>query len=100
MPNVTLKPFGSCTTGSYEYEWPALTLVAGAPLITGGVLGNGSTVIEKDGRATRLAPSLAAMEMFANVPTFDCGNGVPKSRPVPLSNCAQDGLFAMENVSF
>jgi hypothetical protein len=72
-----------------------LTLVAGVPEIVGARFAAALTVIANGASDTPAAsPSLTLMTMPLNVPTFWLV-GVPDSRPVPVLNVAQLGMFAI-----
>ena len=56
------------------------------------------TVIVNGASEAEAVPSLTEMVMLANEPTLD-DVGVPDSWPVEVLNEAQEGMFAIENVS-
>jgi hypothetical protein len=104
IENESACPSGSDAVGWNEYAWPAVTLVAGVPLMTGGplIIGDGSavtpalTVIENAGNDTQalflliLRLSVTEMTMDGIVPTSDAA-GVPYNAPVVESKEAQAG---------
>jgi hypothetical protein len=73
-----------------------VTVVAGVPVMVGGA--GVVTVIVNDAREAEAVPSLTEIVMPLNVPTF-VEAGVPDSWPVAVLNEAQEGMFAIENVS-
>ena len=75
-----------------------MTLVAGAPVIVGAVLGGALTVSANEGNDVVALPSLTRMTMPDVVPTFAVV-GVPLKRPVVVLNEAHAGLLWMLNVS-
>src|SRR5262245_39703870 len=71
IENVSGSPFASEAVGRKAYATPALTEVAGTPLMTGAALDDASTAIVKAGRDAVALPSLTRMTMLAYVPTFE-----------------------------
>ena len=66
MENVRLCPSGSLAPGVKLYVEPALTVVAGVPLIVGGPSGgSGETVMVNAGKEAVSVPSLTLIVMFA-----------------------------------
>jgi len=95
--NVSASPFASLAEGVNEYALPACTVVAGEPLITGGVGATPpATLIENAGRATVVMPSLTAMVMLEVTPAE---RGNPLSLPLLFEKCAQLGLLRILKVS-
>ena len=91
-PSVLLS--ASAAIGRKLYAWPAVTEVAGAPLIVGARLAVRDTVIENAGSETVVAPSLTLIAMFEYVPTF-AAVGVPLRRPVDVLKVAHAGRLTM-----
>ena len=93
-------PSRSLAVGLNEYVDPAFTVVAGVPLIVGGVLepleDEEPTVIENAGRKTFCLPSNTQIAMFGYVPAE---LGVPLTVPVTGSKLSQLGLFSIQNTS-
>ena len=78
---------------------PCVAVVAGVPEIVGGRFVVGAvTVIVNAGSDAVFGPSLAEILMLLNVAVIPLG-GVPDNRPVPVSNAAQLGWPAIENLS-
>ncbi len=103
MANVSVLPSASDAAGWNEYCAPACTVVAGVPVILGGVLVGGAagiavTVIANAASATLVVPSLTLMTMFGKLPTLLLA-GVPLSSPVEVLNDAHDGLPVIENTN-
>ena len=99
IENVRLWPSGSAAEGRKEYACPTVTAPAGVPEIVGALLpAPGAvppvTVMLKAGSAAWAVPSETVIAMPENAPT-SLAEGVPESRPVSVSNCAHEGLFAM-----
>jgi hypothetical protein len=69
IENVSVLPSGSLAVGWNAYAVPAVTVVAGAPDITGGELGGGFTTIENVGSDAVALPSLTLITMLPYVPT-------------------------------
>ena len=85
-PSVLLS--ASAAVGRKLYALPAVTELAGVPLIVGARLAVRDTVIENAGSATFVAPSLTEITMFEYVPTL-AAVGVPLKRPVDVLKVAQ-----------
>src|SRR5580700_6510773 len=98
MLKVSGLPLGSVVAGVKLYAVPALTWVAGVPLIVGGGLAGDVTAMLNAGSLALRVPSLTLMRMFEKVPTLAVA-GVPASCPVVLLKLAQEGRFATEKVS-
>ena len=97
MLKVSVWPPGSEATGVKRYAVPAVTALAGTPLMVGGAAG-AATVIVNAGSAVLKVPSLTLMTMFAKLPTF-VPAGVPESSPVALLKLAQEGRCATAKLS-
>jgi hypothetical protein len=98
MLNVSGSLSASVAVGWNAYAWPAVTLLAGVPVMVGAVLGGALTVIANEGNDVVALPSLTRMTMPDVVPTFAVV-GVPLKRPVVVLNEAHAGLLWMLNVS-
>jgi hypothetical protein len=92
MLYVSASPSGSEALGWNVYAAPALTLVAGVPLIVGAPFELSLTRIENAGSDAVARPSLTVMTMLLEVPTFALV-GVPLKRPVEVLKVAQLGRF-------
>ena len=78
------------------YAVPAVTVVGGVPLITGGGGGVGAvTVIANGANAADAEPLLTLITMPEEVPTLAIA-GVPLRLPVPVLNFAHEGRLTME----
>ena len=91
-PSVLLS--ASAATGRKLYALPAVTELAGTPLIVGARLAVRDTVIENAGSATFFAPSVTMIAMFEYVPTL-AAVGVPLKRPDNVLNVAHAGRLTM-----
>ena len=77
---------------------PCVAVVGGEPVIVGGRFVVGAvTVIENAASVAKFGPSLTEILMLLNVPVVPLG-GVPDKRPVRVSNAAQPGCPAIENI--
>jgi hypothetical protein len=63
IEKVRASPLASLAVGLKEYDLPTVAVGGGEPLMVGGELA-GTTVIENDGRAVLVRPSLTLMTMF------------------------------------
>jgi hypothetical protein len=99
IENVKLFPSGSDAVGVNVYAVSCVAVVGGVPEMTGGRFEVAAvTAIENAGIEAVLEPSVTEILMFVNDPVVPAG-GVPDSRPVLVSNAAQLGLPAIENVN-
>jgi hypothetical protein len=90
MLNVSVSPSASVALGWKLYAVPAITEVAGVPLMVGARLVVALIWIVNDGNEAVAIPSLAVIVIRPVVPTF-AADGVPVSRPVVVLNVAQLG---------
>src|SRR5690606_364173 len=86
IEKVSASPLASLALGWNEYAVPTITLAAGTPEITGGVLAGGGvvpvvTVMRNAASEVVAVPSVTEMTMSPDVPTFAAA-GVPLTRPV------------------
>ena len=65
IANVSVSPSPSAAVGRNVYALPALTVLAGVPLIVGALFGAAATVIENGASAALALPSLTLITMFA-----------------------------------
>jgi hypothetical protein len=68
MLKLSASPSSSLAEGMKVYDCPAVTAVAGAPLIVGALLAEAFTEIENGGREAMLRPSLTRMLTFPYSP--------------------------------
>ena len=94
---VSVCPSGSEAVGVKLYACPAVAVVGGVPLITGGRFADVTWML-KTASETCAAPSDTEIEIFDVVPTCAVV-GVPERRPVDELNEAQAGRLAIANVS-
>jgi hypothetical protein len=94
---VSALPSASEADGVNEYAVPAVTLVAGVPLIVGALFDGSCTLIAKGGSESETRPSLTEITMSAKVPTLLVA-GVPLKRPVDALKLAHAGLFEIAYV--
>jgi hypothetical protein len=98
MLNPSVLPSGSLAFGWNAYGWPAVTVVIGEPLMTGGrFAGTPCTVIANAGSEALDRPSLTLITMFWYEPTCALV-GVPLKRPVALLNVVHAGALVTLNV--
>ena len=62
--NVSESPSASLAVGVNTYACPAVTVPAGAPLITGAVFGGALTWMLKGAREEKLTPSVTLIAML------------------------------------
>jgi len=79
--------------GWNAYVVPAGTLTTGVPLSLSDVEDVPPTVMLNGGNDVREKPSLAVITMLENLPV---ALGVPRRRPVLVSNVVHEGAFEME----
>src|SRR5687767_6917653 len=96
IENCSELPSGSLATGVKLYALPAVTLVAGVPVMVGarfvgGVVG-ALTVMLKAGSEVVAMPSFTEITMPLAVPTFAAA-GMPEMRPVDAVKVSQAGRF-------
>jgi len=92
---LSVRPDGPLAVGVKEYACPAVTEVAGVPLIVGGTV---LTWMLNAGNEADAWPSLTLITMFEKVPTLEL-EGVPLRVPVDVLNAAQVGRFWTLKVS-
>lgn len=89
MENVSVSPAGPLAVGVKIYALPAVTDVAGVPLIV-SVAGSAFTVTANAGRDAARDPLLTLILMFVKLPMF-ADVGVPNSRPLVELKFAHEG---------
>jgi hypothetical protein len=93
---VSVLPSGSLPTGENAYELPAVTDVAGVPVMVGGRLAGGVVVaactVIVNCNCEVAWPSLTTITIDPVLPMFAVA-GVPVTRPVEGVNVSQAGLF-------
>jgi hypothetical protein len=96
IANVSALPLGSVVLGWNLYACPAVTEVAGWPLIAGGagVPPGLVTWIANEGSDAVALPSETEITIPAYVPTSALP-GLPDSAPLVVSKDAHEGLLVM-----
>ena len=64
MLNVSTSPSGSLAAGVNEYAWPAVTVVAGCPVIVGARFGGAVTWMENGASDAEALPSDTLITIF------------------------------------